>query len=469
LKGKDEEFQKDVLGKGKWELWKAGKVGFTDLVDQTGNPVSLEVLREKLGIEKVGKDVADILPSGLDKAIADSKKKLGAKKWVGEYGEYVEKAEGSFTKSKEDEFYKENFGGREEASAVLRNATEDADVFIAVRSPDLKKILADGKFKNSLESGQGSFATIAEDRVDLERNVFGITADVADHDAFPKYGFLSESSMTDEQMVGAGYGDVFVKLKKDVRKRTTFTVGDSFNGNISQNDRITPATSLANPKPDPLLRMVDERNEWGTQRYIEDVEVAQSINDIASLKIAGNANYIEAQVFGKLSTDDISEIFVSSKKTAESIKKALKRYGLDDVKVRGLNQDERLKSLWTGELTSLRMSLKPSDVDNLGQGYIKTLGESLISGLSATKKNTKGLGFFEWSPPEWAKSYIAKHDSGEGLSPAELRSFTREFYINVAKKDEGGLPEAYWGDYRKSLGGFTDDVMNESLLEAYYR
>ncbi len=53
------------------------------------------------------------------------------------------------------------------------------------------------------------------------------------------------------------------------------------------------------------------------------------------------------------------------------------------------------------------------------------------------------------------------------MSPAELRSFTREFYINVAKKEEGGLPEAYWGDYRESLGGFTEDVMDESLLEAY--
>ena len=53
-KEKGEKFQKDILGKGKWELWKAGKVGFTDLVDQTGNSVSLEVLREKLGIEKAG-------------------------------------------------------------------------------------------------------------------------------------------------------------------------------------------------------------------------------------------------------------------------------------------------------------------------------------------------------------------------------------------------------------------------------
>ncbi len=47
LKGKPEAFQKEVLGKGKWELWKKDKVGFTDLVDQTGNPISLEVLKEK--------------------------------------------------------------------------------------------------------------------------------------------------------------------------------------------------------------------------------------------------------------------------------------------------------------------------------------------------------------------------------------------------------------------------------------
>jgi hypothetical protein len=48
LKSKDEDFQKEVLGLGKWELWKKGKIGFKDLVDQSGNPVGLQVLKDKL-------------------------------------------------------------------------------------------------------------------------------------------------------------------------------------------------------------------------------------------------------------------------------------------------------------------------------------------------------------------------------------------------------------------------------------
>lgn len=37
--------QKDILGAGKWELWKNGKLSLTDLVDQTGRPATLEELR----------------------------------------------------------------------------------------------------------------------------------------------------------------------------------------------------------------------------------------------------------------------------------------------------------------------------------------------------------------------------------------------------------------------------------------
>lgn len=48
LKDKPEEFQNDVLGVGKAKLWREGKIGFTDLLDQRGNPLSLKQLREKL-------------------------------------------------------------------------------------------------------------------------------------------------------------------------------------------------------------------------------------------------------------------------------------------------------------------------------------------------------------------------------------------------------------------------------------
>lgn len=53
LKSKSESFQKEVLGKGKWELWQKGELGFTDMVDQTGNPLTLDQLKSELGIKTV--------------------------------------------------------------------------------------------------------------------------------------------------------------------------------------------------------------------------------------------------------------------------------------------------------------------------------------------------------------------------------------------------------------------------------
>lgn len=45
LEGRTEAEQKAILGPGKWELWKKGKIGLTDLVDQSGRPMTLEELR----------------------------------------------------------------------------------------------------------------------------------------------------------------------------------------------------------------------------------------------------------------------------------------------------------------------------------------------------------------------------------------------------------------------------------------
>ena len=47
LKSKPKAFQVEVLGRGKWDLWQKGKVGFKDLVDQSGNAVSLDDLLKK--------------------------------------------------------------------------------------------------------------------------------------------------------------------------------------------------------------------------------------------------------------------------------------------------------------------------------------------------------------------------------------------------------------------------------------
>ena len=39
--------QKEILGPGKYKLWKDGDINMRDLIDQTGRPLTLEQLRAK--------------------------------------------------------------------------------------------------------------------------------------------------------------------------------------------------------------------------------------------------------------------------------------------------------------------------------------------------------------------------------------------------------------------------------------
>lgn len=46
LRTKSPSFQREIMGVGKWQLWKAGKLKMTDLLDNSGNPLSLEKLKK---------------------------------------------------------------------------------------------------------------------------------------------------------------------------------------------------------------------------------------------------------------------------------------------------------------------------------------------------------------------------------------------------------------------------------------
>ena len=47
LKKQSVEKQKEVLGQGKWELWNDGQIGMSDLIDQSGNPLTLGELEQR--------------------------------------------------------------------------------------------------------------------------------------------------------------------------------------------------------------------------------------------------------------------------------------------------------------------------------------------------------------------------------------------------------------------------------------
>ncbi|MGE0470731.1 MAG: phage minor head protein [Nitrospira sp.] len=49
LNKRTESEQKEILGVGKWKLWKNGTITLSDLVDQTGRPLTLKELKEGVG------------------------------------------------------------------------------------------------------------------------------------------------------------------------------------------------------------------------------------------------------------------------------------------------------------------------------------------------------------------------------------------------------------------------------------
>ena len=48
LKTKPVNFQKQVLGEAKWNLWSKDKLGFSEMIDQSGNPLTMSQLRAKI-------------------------------------------------------------------------------------------------------------------------------------------------------------------------------------------------------------------------------------------------------------------------------------------------------------------------------------------------------------------------------------------------------------------------------------
>ncbi|MCU7833703.1 MAG: phage head morphogenesis protein [gamma proteobacterium symbiont of Taylorina sp.] len=50
LKTKPKVMQIEKLGQKKWDLWQTGKLSFRDMIDQRGNPLSIEELYKKLGV-----------------------------------------------------------------------------------------------------------------------------------------------------------------------------------------------------------------------------------------------------------------------------------------------------------------------------------------------------------------------------------------------------------------------------------
>ena len=271
-------------------------------------------------------------------------------------------------------------------STVLKNELAEADVLVRVDSTVLDEIVADGRLKTQFETGVSHGAFDPELRTKTEFGMFGYvpeelpgagqaagksdiddlvtqivqaadepslrpdewwTADEAlsgfrtiSPEDRPIYGFAGDVGRTEVGNIQSQqYGDVVLKLKPEVRERTTVMIGDSLGPGHSsyaavqktfttrgadlRNLEPTAKVTAGRPSPinDPdLLRMTGGSQDATTvvkgSAYDDGLLVAinesvgfdefSDVHDISGFRTA----YVETQVHGGVSFDDIEEILV---------------------------------------------------------------------------------------------------------------------------------------------------------------
>lgn len=183
---------------------------------------------------------------------------------------------------------------------------------VAVRTTPatLGKILEDGRYRTQFETGKSGGMNDTSIRAKYEAQWFGLDEDT-DPKARPVYGYVMvdgerpagtgrKDRTGDETDALSQYGRVQIVLKDSVRSRTTAMVGDSLDFKHA---------GLPSPIDDPDWRSFTPAQAGVMGRVL----AAQGLDrDYSDPSFHANA-YVEAQVHGGVTVDDIDEILLPTK------------------------------------------------------------------------------------------------------------------------------------------------------------
>ena len=167
-------------------------------------------------------------------------------------------------------------------------------VIIGVPIQVFGDVIVDGKIKNQFETGTSGGVLDTDFRGTFEHVVFGEEGKV-------RYGYLDilgerRHADGDDNLSGQ-YGQVEFTLKADAKERSTFSVEDSLD---TWGRRDTPF--LPTPIMDP---------QWEAFSFADTYAAGiGELEQSTDLTQAGDNNYIEAQVYGDITFDDIEKITV---------------------------------------------------------------------------------------------------------------------------------------------------------------
>lgn len=184
----------------------------------------------------------------------------------------------------------------------LKKAIDEARVGIRVNHELLDDLVKDGRFKSQFESRHSSGTFFNRVRDELERFAFGHSD--LDPENRPIYGYLSSDELHRGVSSLESYGDVSVLLKEEVEERTSFVFGDSFRlldalpETTIDGEGNVPSLSPVN-MAEPNITAID----WNA---INDPVQGEFVEELYS-------GYTEAQVYGRVTLNDIEQIVVPAR------------------------------------------------------------------------------------------------------------------------------------------------------------
>lgn len=176
---------------------------------------------------------------------------------------------------------------RRRALELLRSLCAKAELRLRLRNDHLPAVLAEGRIRNQFETGHSGGYFDPRARAELEHLVLGVPLEASASDR-PIYGYLSGS---DEQQVLPQYGTVIISLRAAVRKRATFTLGDSLDQTVHARIPTFAPSALEAPE---LLSLF----------------APQDVLDASSFAAAAppSHRYAEAQIYGGISLADVARL-----------------------------------------------------------------------------------------------------------------------------------------------------------------
>jgi hypothetical protein len=172
--------------------------------------------------------------------------------------------------------------------AAIENRLEawvaEKEIRTRVRIEVLPLVLADGRLKTQFETGTSGGAYSPPHRLQTEEALFGIPV-TAGADERPIYGYLEGSNPA----ALVQYGPVVIRLRSDVRERTTFTMADSLDHTGAGTHTYLGPSPLSAPRVDALHTEYD-------------------LLSAPSMAHATGYGYVECQIHGGVTLADIAGI-----------------------------------------------------------------------------------------------------------------------------------------------------------------